>query len=170
MTSHNVPFSYTAADVEVVSCLSFSLWEASFILLWEEVTQVDFKFRFPCDFHPQCTKAPPAPLSSIQPSILPRQRHFTLSAALRPQTKKFNCLIYEVIWSKRCSKTLHRWENAHKQSWLSELRKVKTLSYIHLHIWPLYLVWTCCSYGNSKVDDLMLQLYFSLCYELWQTF
>lgn len=33
MTSHNVPFSYTAADVEVVSCLSLSLWEASFILL-----------------------------------------------------------------------------------------------------------------------------------------
>jgi len=47
-------------------------------------------------------RAPPAPLSSIQPLILPRQRHFTQSGVLQPSTQtsestKFNWLIYKVI-------------------------------------------------------------------------
>lgn len=61
MTSHKVPFSYTAADVEVVSCLSLSLWEASFMLHWEEVTQVQVSVWFSPAMH----WAPPAPLSSV---------------------------------------------------------------------------------------------------------
>lgn len=137
MTSHNVPFSYTAADVEVVSCLSLSLWEASFILLWEEVTQVSFKFRFPCDFHPQCTEPhrlhylPFSPsFSHVRDSLHSPQFH----NRLRKQAK-FNCLIYEVI-----CKNSHWWENTmkrHGAAW----KRMRILTCTH----PTFL------YSNSHV-------------------
>lgn len=121
MTSHNVPFSYTSADVEVVSCLSLSLWEASFILLWEEVTQVGFKFRFPCDFHPQCTKPHQphyhsAPNSPTLETLYTVRSFTTTSTQISESSKKLNWHmrlfgLNSAVKPQFGEKTPHWWNN-----------------------------------------------------------